>query len=222
MGPFRSILGSVGLDDDDERHTWFIHACRLVTICVYDSSCKSGDGARCLEELFDRVFFPPHGETPIDDDNYGKHIAMVLHESLQAVSTAMWKTDIHARRGNLSYDDVICVIRVIYGHLFAKGVSSTDEGILASALIKTVLDINATERELPRVTMGARIEAIRKITGDKLGYDLIAHCPEKRLERLNGLLRAIVIWLLPARKRATEKVFAPGRLAGLGYFVVNG
>ena len=37
---------------------------------------------------------------------------------------------------------------------------------------------------------------------------------EQRLQklRMNGLLRVIVFWLSPARKRATEKVFHPNRI----------
>ena len=34
-----------------------------------------------------------------------------------------------------------------------------------------------------------------------------------RRKRLNGLLRSVVFWLSPARKRATEKVFHPSNLA---------
>ena len=33
-----------------------------------------------------------------------------------------------------------------------------------------------------------------------------------RIKKFNGLLRAIVFWLSPARKRATEKVFHPNNL----------
>ena len=36
--------------------------------------------------------------------------------------------------------------------------------------------------------------------------------------RYRGLLRAIVFWLAPARKRAAEKVFHPQRLYENGYF----
>ena len=39
-----------------------------------------------------------------------------------------------------------------------------------------------------------------------------------RVKKFNGLLRAIVFWLSPARKRATEKVFHPDRLSEQGYF----
>ena len=39
-----------------------------------------------------------------------------------------------------------------------------------------------------------------------------------RKKRLSGLLRAIVFWLSPARKRAAEIVFAPHRLEENGYF----
>lgn len=34
----------------------------------------------------------------------------------------------------------------------------------------------------------------------------------KRVVKYNGLLRAIVFWILPARKRATERVFHPNNL----------
>ena len=42
----------------------------------------------------------------------------------------------------------------------------------------------------------------------------------QRLRQLkyNGILRVIVFWLLPARKRAAEKVFHPQRLSEKGYF----
>jgi hypothetical protein len=33
-----------------------------------------------------------------------------------------------------------------------------------------------------------------------------------RIKKFNGLLRAIVFWLSPARKRATEKIFHPDNL----------
>jgi hypothetical protein len=33
-----------------------------------------------------------------------------------------------------------------------------------------------------------------------------------RIKKFNGLLRAIIFWLSPARKRATEKVFHPDNL----------
>ena len=39
--------------------------------------------------------------------------------------------------------------------------------------------------------------------------------------RYRGLLGAIVFWLSPARKRATEKVFHPQKLCKEGYFLLN-
>ena len=33
-----------------------------------------------------------------------------------------------------------------------------------------------------------------------------------RIPRMNGLLRALVFWIVPARKRATEKVFHPSNM----------
>ena len=41
--------------------------------------------------------------------------------------------------------------------------------------------------------------------------DLIEELRLQKL-RMNGLLRVIVFWLSPARKRATEKVFHPSRI----------
>jgi len=40
--------------------------------------------------------------------------------------------------------------------------------------------------------------------------------------RYSGLLRAVVFWLSPARKRASEKVFHPQRLLAKGYFNFGG
>ena len=43
----------------------------------------------------------------------------------------------------------------------------------------------------------------------------------KNTTTLNGLLRAICLWISPARKRAAEKVFHPRNLKKKGYFTDN-
>jgi len=40
----------------------------------------------------------------------------------------------------------------------------------------------------------------------------------RRRRRLAGLLRSIVVWLIPARKRACERCFSPEKLRREGYF----
>ena len=40
----------------------------------------------------------------------------------------------------------------------------------------------------------------------------------RRRSRLRGLFKAIVFWLVPARRRAAAKVFHPARLERQGYF----
>ena len=57
-------------------------------------------------------------------------------------------------------------------------------------------------------------ENIITILENKDVHILIKLIEEMRIQklRMNGLLRAIVFWLSPARKRATEHVFHPSRI----------
>ena len=49
-------------------------------------------------------------------------------------------------------------------------------------------------------------------TGDDLSHFRDLYTDYLRIKSYNGLLRAIVFWISPSRKRATEKVFHPDNL----------
>jgi hypothetical protein len=180
--PFHAVVRHAELASD--RHVWFLHLCRLLTTCIYDSVLKepSRGSGKWVEELFARV---NNKNVAFDFDTQGN----ALEKALSAVCGAMVRIQMPKR---IIYDDFICATRVLYGHFMENPAQMKKKTVLKRLgdLASRVLN-DFYEKKLPddcksqlqasskKSSIGPRVEAFRKIfqtVGDTV---ISAHSPEK-------------------------------------------
>ena len=76
---------------------------------------------------------------------------------------------------------------------------------------KHLADVSAKQSQPRDVANQWEMASIERSSRDFIHF-LEIYTDYCRKKTINGLLRAIVFWLAPARKRATEKVFHPDNL----------
>jgi len=82
-----------------------------------------------------------------------------------------------------------------------------DETILE----ETIAIVEAKNNDTSSIVNSWEYASVERARHDIEEFKILFNLYKKR-QRLNGLFRAIVFWISPARKRATEKVFHPSNL----------
>ena len=74
-----------------------------------------------------------------------------------------------------------------------------------------IADVTSIQSQPMDITNSWELGSIQR-SGRDFSHFRDLYTEYMRIKKFNGLLRAIVFWLSPARKRATEKVFHPDNL----------
>ena len=182
--PFKYMVTQAGLASD--RHVWFLHICRLITTCMYDSVLKepSRGSGKWVEELFARI----NNKNAVIDD----------HEQEVALEKALWAMAHGAKRTTIdirdkcSYDDLICATRVLYGHFMESSASAKTKSELkrlGNLAIDVIIQINTgalpetckqTLKSIAKkASIGPRVDAFRTILCEVGKTTLQSHSPSK-------------------------------------------
>lgn len=84
-------------------------------------------------------------------------------------------------------------------------------GIYEEITWQHLADVTAKQAEPHDITNSWEMGSIQR-SEQEFSHFRDLYTDYRRMNACNGLLRAVVFWLSPARKRATEKVFHPNNL----------